>query len=66
MLFSSFLYSFSVLKNLVLDMKNIVFEIEKNKYFFLFFVEKSFLFREMWLFLNMWTDWKINIYKVLI
>lgn len=66
MLFSSFLYSFSVLKNLVLDTKNIVFEIEKNKYFFLFFVEKSFLFREKWLFLNMWTDWKINIYKVLI
>lgn len=66
MLFSSFLYSFSVLKNLVLDPKNIVFEIEKNKYFFLFFVEKSFLFREKWLFLNMWTDWKINIYKVLI
>ena len=66
MLFSSFLYSFSVLKNLVLDTKNIVFEIEKNKYFFLFFAEKSFLFREKWLFLNMWTDWKINIYKVLI
>ena len=66
MLFSSFLYSFSVLKNLVLDTKNIVFEIEKNKYFFLFFVEKSFLFREKWLFLNMWTDLKINIYKVLI
>ena len=66
MLFSSFLYSFSVLKNLVLDTKNTVFEIEKNKYFFLFFVEKSFLFREKWLFLNMWTDWKINIYKVLI
>ena len=66
MLFSSLLYSVSVLKNLVLDTKNIVFEIEKNKYFFLFFVEKSFLFREKWLFLNMWTDWKINIYKVLI